>query len=118
VCPHTERLSRLTDLRLTGAHPAHGRGRGLGNRARLAADTRHLVPSINESIQLGDFYTPDIGVVGSLRGGTIMRRRMRRVRTANGDVEVEVEVEVEAVVIARGVWSPRVARMTIVGFPR
>src|SRR6202158_1338958 len=93
------------------------------------AEVKVLVPYIDESIILGGFYTPGVGVVDSLRAGTIMRERGvasgsvhvaaknevlgidvehgrgRRVRTTEGDVETET------VVITCGVWSPRVARM-------
>ena len=92
-------------------------------------EVKVLVPYIDESIILGGFYTPEVGVVDSLRAGTIMRERglasrslnvaaktevlgidvehgrVRRVRTTEG------EVETETVVITCGVWSPRVARM-------
>ena len=92
------------------------------------AEIEELVPYIDGSILLGGFYTPGVGVVDSLRAGTIMRERaqasgalqvaantevlgidvecgqVRRVRTTNGDVEAET------VVIACGVWSPRVRK--------
>ena len=93
------------------------------------AEVKRLVPYIDESIILGGFYTPGVGVVDSLRAGTMMRERgqaagaltvsaktevlgidvehgrVRRVRTTNGDIEAET------VVITCGVWSPRVAGM-------
>jgi len=93
------------------------------------AEVKRLVPYIEESIILGGFYTPGVGVVDSLRAGTIMRERaqssgaltvaaktevlgidvehgrVRRVRTTGGDIEAET------VVITCGVWSPRIARM-------
>jgi glycine cleavage system aminomethyltransferase T/glycine/D-amino acid oxidase-like deaminating enzyme len=93
------------------------------------AEVKRLVPYIDESIILGGFYTPGVGVVDSLRAGTIMREkgqaagalqvaaktevlgidvehgRVRRVRTTQGDIEAET------VVITCGVWSPRIARM-------
>jgi glycine cleavage system aminomethyltransferase T/glycine/D-amino acid oxidase-like deaminating enzyme len=93
------------------------------------AEVKVLVPYLDESIILGGFYTPGVGVVDSLRAGTIMRERgqtsgalqvaaktevlgieveqgrVRRVRTTEGDIEAE------AVVITCGVWSPRLARM-------
>jgi glycine cleavage system aminomethyltransferase T/glycine/D-amino acid oxidase-like deaminating enzyme len=93
------------------------------------AEVKRLVPYIDESIILGGFYTPGVGVVDSLRAGTIMRERgqssgaltvaaktevlgidvehgrVRRVRTTEGDIEAEM------VVITCGVWSPRIARM-------
>jgi glycine cleavage system aminomethyltransferase T/glycine/D-amino acid oxidase-like deaminating enzyme len=93
------------------------------------AQVKELVPYIDESVILGGFYTPGVGVVDSLRAGTLMREkgqvagalhvspktevvgidveagRVRRVRTTEGDVEAET------VVITGGVWSPRLARM-------
>jgi glycine cleavage system aminomethyltransferase T/glycine/D-amino acid oxidase-like deaminating enzyme len=93
------------------------------------AEIRELVPFIDESILVGGFYCPTVGVVDSLRAGTIMREqgqaagaltvsanteilgidvaggRVRGLRTTRGDVEADV------VVIACGVWSPKLARM-------
>ncbi|HEY6876112.1 MAG TPA: FAD-dependent oxidoreductase [Candidatus Dormibacteraeota bacterium] len=93
------------------------------------AEVKKLVPYINETIILGGFYTPGVGVVDSLRAGTLMREqgvasgglhvsantevsgidvergRVKCVRTTAGDIEVE------NVVVCCGVWSPRVARM-------
>ncbi len=87
------------------------------------------VPFLDPSVIVGAFWTPGVGVVDSLRAGTIMRERaqemdaltvvptievtgmdveegrIRRVRTDGGDIETE------AVVIACGVWSPKLARM-------
>src|SRR6202022_2231889 len=99
------------------------------------AEVKNLVPYIDESIILGGFYTPGVGVVDSLRMGTLMREqgvssgalhvapktevvgidvehgRVRRVRTTDGDIEAET------VVITCGVWSPRIARMAGVQIP-
>src|SRR6266849_2532821 len=93
------------------------------------AQVKDLVPFIDQSIIIGGFYTPGVGVVDSLRAGTIMRERaqatgalqvvpktevvaidvehgrVRCVRTTAG------EIEAETVVITCGVWSPRVALM-------
>jgi glycine cleavage system aminomethyltransferase T len=93
------------------------------------------VPYIDESIILGGYYTPSVGVVDSLRAGTIMRERavemgaltisaatevlgldvvdgrITRVRTDKGDIEAGV------VVVACGVWSPRIARMAGASIP-
>src|SRR3954466_11182209 len=87
------------------------------------------VPFLDPSVIVGAFWTPSVGVVDSLRAGTIMRERalevgaltvvpnaevvgldveegrIRRVRTDQGDIEAET------VVIACGVWSPRIAEM-------
>ncbi len=93
------------------------------------SDIKELVPYINEKILLGGFYTPGVGVVDSLRAGTLMREkavamgalhvsannevtgidvkdgRVSCVRTKGGDIATE------CVVIACGVWSPKVAAM-------
>jgi glycine cleavage system aminomethyltransferase T/glycine/D-amino acid oxidase-like deaminating enzyme len=93
------------------------------------------VPFIDESVILGGFYTPAVGVVDSLQAGTLMREKaaalgaltiaapvevtgidveagaVRRVHTDAGTVETEV------VVIACGVWSPRIARMAGASIP-
>jgi glycine cleavage system aminomethyltransferase T/glycine/D-amino acid oxidase-like deaminating enzyme len=93
------------------------------------SEIKELVPFIDESLLLGGFYCPTVGVVDSLRAGTLMREaaqaqgalsvfpntevlgidvelgRVRRLRTTRGDIELET------LVIACGVWSPRIARM-------
>ena len=93
------------------------------------AEIKELVPYLDESILVGGFSTPGVGVVDSLRAGTLMRERaseagaltvlantettamdvergrIRRVHTTRGTIEAEV------VVIACGVWSPLLARM-------
>src|SRR5262252_1337080 len=75
------------------------------------AEVKELVPFIDETVILGGFYTPAVGVVDSLQAGTIMRDRgqkagkltvlantevtgidveggcVRRVRTTGGDIE-------------------------------
>jgi glycine cleavage system aminomethyltransferase T/glycine/D-amino acid oxidase-like deaminating enzyme len=87
------------------------------------------VPYLDPSVIIGAFWTPSVGVVDSLRAGTIMRERaqemgalqvaptvevtgidveegrVRRVRTSAGDIETET------IAIACGVWSPKIARM-------
>jgi glycine cleavage system aminomethyltransferase T/glycine/D-amino acid oxidase-like deaminating enzyme len=105
-----------------------------GCRLVTPPEVKELVPFVDESVILGGFYTPSVAVVDSLRFGTIMRERaqargaqvfasnevvgidvaggrVRRVRTTRGDVEAEV------VVIACGVWSPRIARMAGASIP-
>ncbi len=87
------------------------------------------VPFLDPSVIVGAFWTPSVGVVDSLRAGTIMRERaqalgalhvvpstevtgvivsggrIRAVHTSDGDIETET------VVIACGVWSPALAEM-------
>jgi len=99
------------------------------------AEVKELVPFIDETVILGGFYSPTVGVVDSLQAGTIMRQRgqsagalsvfantevvgidveggrVRSVRTTEGDIETDV------VVIACGAWSPKLARMAGAAIP-
>jgi glycine cleavage system aminomethyltransferase T/glycine/D-amino acid oxidase-like deaminating enzyme len=99
------------------------------------AEVKERVPFLDDSVIVGGFSTDGVGVVDSLRAGTIMRERaqaagaltvlantevlgidvergrVRAVRTTRGDIEAEV------VVIACGVWSPRLARMAGAAIP-
>ena len=102
---------------------------GIDSEIVAPARVAELVPYLDPSVVIGGFHTPSVGVVDSLRAGTIMRERaqqmgalsvhagveivgldveagrIRRVRTDRGDIEADT------VVIACGVWSPRLARM-------
>ena len=93
------------------------------------------VPFLDPSHIIGAFYTPSVGVVDSLRAGTIMREKalaldaltvvptvevtgidvvdghVRRVKTSGGDIETDT------ILIACGVWSPRIARMAGADIP-
>ncbi len=93
------------------------------------------VPFLDKDQIIGAFWQPDVGVVDSLRAGTIMRERalemdaltvvpnvevtgldvedgrIRRVHTDKGDIEAEY------VVIACGVWSPKIGDMAGVSIP-
>jgi glycine cleavage system aminomethyltransferase T/glycine/D-amino acid oxidase-like deaminating enzyme len=99
------------------------------------AEVRKLVPFVDDQVIVGGFHTPGVGVVDSLRAGTLMRERgvasgaltvsannevtgidvergrVARVRTLRGDISTEV------VVIACGVWSPRIAAMAGASIP-
>lgn len=96
---------------------------------------KEKVPFIETDQFIGAFWTPSVGVVDSLRAGTIMREgaveagalttvpnvevlgldvedgRIRRVRTDQGDIDTEY------VVIACGVWSPKIGDMAGVSIP-
>ncbi len=100
-----------------------------------AAEVRKLVPFVDDQVILGGFHTPGVGVVDSLRAGTLMRElgqatgaltisannevtgidvergRVAGVRTLRGDIRTEV------VVVACGVWSPRIAAMAGASIP-
>jgi glycine cleavage system aminomethyltransferase T/glycine/D-amino acid oxidase-like deaminating enzyme len=99
------------------------------------AEVKELVPFINENVILGGFHCPGIGVVDSLRAGTLMREeaerldaitisaktevlgidvaggRVRGVRTDAGDIRTDV------VAVCCGVWSPRIALMAGASIP-
>ncbi|HEY8845315.1 MAG TPA: FAD-binding oxidoreductase, partial [Candidatus Limnocylindrales bacterium] len=105
------------------------------SRLLTPAEVKAMVPFIDESVILGGFFTPGVGVVDSLQAGTLMRQkaqelgaltvaagvevtgidveagRVRRVHTDAGTVEADV------VVIACGVWSPRIAKMAGASIP-
>ncbi|HET9852541.1 MAG TPA: FAD-dependent oxidoreductase [Candidatus Limnocylindrales bacterium] len=106
-----------------------------GARLVTREEVKAMVPFINEEIILGGFYTPGVAVVDSLEAGTLMRKKaqelgaltvaagvevtgldvenghIKRVRTDQGDIEAET------VVIACGVWSPRIAEMAGASIP-
>ncbi|HLF60993.1 MAG TPA: FAD-dependent oxidoreductase [Acidimicrobiia bacterium] len=108
-----------------------GSARNWGVEAHLITpdEIKELVPFINEKILLGGFYTPSVSAVDSLRAGTIFRERAQAAGalTTLPNTEVlglEVErggiravvtdkgrIEADYVVIACGIWSPRLARM-------
>ncbi|QIK66845.1 FAD-dependent oxidoreductase [Nocardioides sp. HDW12B] len=93
------------------------------------------VPFIDTSEIIGAFWTPSVGVVDSLRAGTLMREEamaagaltvvpnvevtgmdvvdgaLRAVRTDQGDIACDT------VVIACGVWSPHLAAMAGASIP-
>jgi glycine cleavage system aminomethyltransferase T/glycine/D-amino acid oxidase-like deaminating enzyme len=98
------------------------------------------VPFVNGDVIKGGFYTPSVSVVDSVRAGTIMRERAlaKGVLTVLDNTEVtglavdhrpfgrprirsvvtdRGEIAVERVVIACGVWSPRLAAMAGANIP-
>jgi glycine cleavage system aminomethyltransferase T/glycine/D-amino acid oxidase-like deaminating enzyme len=99
------------------------------------AEVKALVPFIEESVIIGGFYTESVGIVDSLRFGTIAReraqeqgalsvfantevlgidverRRVKRLHTTRGDIETDT------IVVCCGVWSPRIARMAGASIP-
>ena len=92
-------------------------------------EVTELVPFVNRDIILGGFYSPGVTVVDSLRAGTIMRERAQALdaltvlpNTEILDLEVRRgaihavitdrgRIETDYLVIACGVWSPRIAAM-------
>src|ERR1700748_1067668 len=92
-------------------------------------EVNKLVPYLDESVILGGAHFPTVGVVDSLRAGTLMRESAQQAgaRTVRAGTEVygisvesgrvrsvttsAGEILTDNVVICCGVWSPRIARM-------
>src|SRR3972149_2296048 len=124
--------ARMEDLK---RRLASSKSWGIESELVTPAQVKAMVPYIEGSVILGGFSTPGVGVVDSLRAGTLMREaaqargaltisaqteitgidvrdgRVRSVRTDRGDIEAET------VVICCGVWSPRIARMAGASIP-
>ncbi|HKJ56293.1 MAG TPA: FAD-dependent oxidoreductase [Nitriliruptoraceae bacterium] len=123
-----ERMEELL-RRMTSA-----RAWGIESELLTPAQVKELVPFIEEDVILGGFHTPSVSVVDSLRAGTLMRDEARDAgnlqvfpNTEVLDLETEPNawgapritavvtdrgrIEADAVVVACGVWSPRIAEM-------
>ena len=129
--------ARMDELRrrMTSA-----RAWGIETELLTPAEVVARVPFVNEDVILGGFHTPSVSVVDSVRAGAIMRERaqakgaltvldetevvglevarrpfgrprIRAVVTARGTIAVD------QVVIACGVWSPRVAALAGASIP-
>ena len=108
---------------------------GIESHLLTPAEIKEKVPFVNEEILLGGFYTPSVSVVDSLQAGTLMRESAMSldaltvspntevfdIETSKGRVSAVVtdkgRIETENVVIACGVWSPRIAAMAGASIP-
>ena len=108
---------------------------GIESELLTPAQVTEMVPYVDPDVILGGFHTPGVGVVDSLRAGTLMREKameldaltvvsgveitgvdvegghVRGVRTTGGDIQAET------VVVACGIWSPRIAAMAGASIP-
>jgi glycine cleavage system aminomethyltransferase T/glycine/D-amino acid oxidase-like deaminating enzyme len=110
---------------------------GVPHQMLTPAEVVALVPYLDPATILEGLYFPTVGVVDSLRAGTLMRERaqelgalevranteilgielnddgrsVKTVRTSSGDIDTDV------VAICCGVWSPRIARMAGASIP-
>ncbi len=124
--------SRLEEFR---RRMASSKSWGIESRLLTPEEVIELVPYVDPNVILGGWYTPGVGVVDSLRAGTLMREyamekgalqtfanteitdltvengRIRTVHTSRGDIDADY------VVIACGVWSPKIAKMAGVEIP-
>jgi glycine cleavage system aminomethyltransferase T/glycine/D-amino acid oxidase-like deaminating enzyme len=99
------------------------------------ARVKELVPYVEESVIVGGFYSPGVGIVDSLRFGTIAREKAQELGAlsvfANTEVlDIAVErgrvtaietsrgtIATETIVVCCGVWSPKIARMAGASIP-
>ena len=106
-----------------------------GSRLLTPAEVKKMVPFIDETVILGGFYTPGVGIVDSLQAGTLMRQKAQELGALAVAAGVEVtgidvvdgrvsgvrtdqgDIATDTVVIACGVWSPRIARMAGASIP-
>ena len=88
-----------------------------------------LVPYMDKDVIVGAFYKPSGSVVDSLRAGTIMRERAQEMGALQSFANTEVldlvveeghikavvtdqgTIEADTVVIATGLWGPKLAKM-------
>ncbi|HWN29124.1 MAG TPA: FAD-dependent oxidoreductase [Actinomycetospora sp.] len=120
-----------TPERVQELHRRMSSARAWGIDAELISpgEVAEKVPFLDPSVVLAGFWTPSVAVVDPLRAGELMRERavaagaltvsamtevlaietgdgrVRRIRTDRGDVDTEY------VVVACGVWSPRIAAL-------
>lgn len=126
-----------TPERVQELHRRMSSARAWGIDAELitAAEVAEKVPFLDPTVVLRGFWTPSVAVVDPLRAGELMRERataagaltvsattevlavdtddgrVTRVRTDRGDVDTEY------VVVACGVWSPRIAALAGAAIP-
>ncbi len=118
---------RMTELR---RRCSQAKAWGIPAELLTPEGVRKLVPYLDDSVIIGGAYFPTVGVVDSLRAGTLMREqaqqlgaltvvagtevlgidksddgRVSAVRTSKGDIRTDV------CAICCGVWSPRIAKM-------
>ena len=108
---------------------------GIATELLDPAQVKALVPFLDESVILGGFSTPGVGVVDSLRAGTIMRERAQAlgaltiaagtevtgIEVVDGHVRAvhtdKGTIAADTVVIACGAWSPRIGRLAGASIP-
>ena len=126
-----------TEARMEELRRRMSSARAWGIEAELVTpeQVRERVPFLEIDDIVGAFWTPSVGVVDSLRAGTLMREAameagaltvapntevtgidvvdgaVRGVRTDRGDIACET------VVVACGVWSPKIAAMAGAAIP-
>ena len=129
IARNEERMQELT-RRLSSA-----KAWGIPAELLTPEQVKEKVPYINSDLILGGFYSPTAGVVDPLQMGTLYREKatemgalathanvevldvvvengqVRGIKTSEGDIETPI------IVVACGVWSPRIAKMAGVHIP-
>jgi len=132
---------RMTELR---RRCTQAKAWGIPAELMTPAQVRELVPYLDDSVILGGGYFPTVGVVDSLRAGTLMREQAQASGALTVIPSTEVlgigtapdgagasrpggritavrtsagDIETELCVICCGVWSPRLARMAGASIP-
>ncbi len=121
-----------TDARMTELRRRCSQAKSWGIPAELLTPegVAKLVPYIEPSVILGGAYFPTVGVVDSLRAGTLMREQAQQIgaltvlagtevlgidKSEDGRVSAvqtsKGEIATDVCAICCGVWSPRLARM-------
>jgi glycine cleavage system aminomethyltransferase T/glycine/D-amino acid oxidase-like deaminating enzyme len=123
VARSAERMQELA-RRITSA-----KAWGIDSEIVDPAFVHDKLPFLDPSVIVGAFWTPSVGVVESVRAGTIMRERAVEMGALTTVANVEVlgvdvengrvkricttagDIETETIVVACGVWSPKIAKM-------
>ncbi len=117
---------RMEELR---RRMASAKAWGIESHLISPEEVKQLTPYVNTDIILGGFYTPSVGVVDSLRAGTLLREKAQSMGVLTVSPNTEVtgldvvdgrihtvhtdrgSIEADVVMIACGIWSPRIAAM-------
>ncbi|WGP06610.1 FAD-dependent oxidoreductase [Bacillus subtilis] len=123
---------RMEELR---RRMASARAWGIESSLVTPAEVVEKVPFLDPEVILGAFWTPTVGVVDSVRAGTMMREsaeakgaltvspntEVTGIDVENGQIvavhTTKGEVATNRVLIACGVWSPRIAAMAGAAIP-
>ena len=123
---------RMEELR---RRMASARAWGIESSLATPAEVVEKVPFLDPEVILGAFWTPTVGVVDSVRAGTMMREsaEAKGALTVSPNTEVtgidvdvgqivavhttKGEIATNRVLIACGVWSPRIAAMAGAAIP-
>lgn len=123
---------RMEELR---RRMASARAWGIESSLVTPAEVAEKVPFLDPGVILGAFWTPTVGVVDSVRAGTMMREsaEAKGALTVSPNTEVtgidvedgqiaavhttKGEIATNRILIACGVWSPRISAMAGAAIP-